>query len=312
MRRIRRLLIANRGEIALRIIRTAQAMGLKTVAVYSAADAGAAHVAAADDALFVGPAEAAQSYLNIDSILSAALKCGADAIHPGYGFLSEQASFARAVAEAGLIFVGPPASVLAVMGDKLAARKMALEAGVPLVPGAPADSLEAARSLAAGIGYPLLVKAAAGGGGRGMRLAHSESELELALEAGSREAKAAFGDGRVYLEKYLGRPRHIEVQILADQHGNVVALGERECSVQRRHQKLVEESPSPALDDSLRLQIVEAALKLAVRANYVNAGTRLLLSGGECAPAGGASSNRDALWLRLSGRAVEACDGRAA
>jgi acetyl/propionyl-CoA carboxylase alpha subunit len=282
MRRIRRLLIANRGEIALRIIRSAQAMGLKTVAVYSQADAGAAHVAAADDALPIGPAEAARSYLSIESILAAALKSGADAIHPGYGFLSEQAPFARAVAEAGLIFVGPPAPVLAAVGDKLAARKMALELGVPLVPGAAPDSLSAARALAADIGYPVLVKAAAGGGGRGMRVARSESELEQALEAGAREATAAFGDGRVYLEKYLARPRHLEVQILADQHGRVVALGERECSVQRRHQKLIEEAPSPALDDGLRSQIAEAAIKLAARANYVNAGTiEFLLDGRE-------------------------------
>jgi 3-methylcrotonyl-CoA carboxylase alpha subunit len=280
MKRITRLLIANRGEIALRIIRSAKALGLKTIAVYSQADVGAAHVAAADDAFLIGPPQAAQSYLSIDSIMAAARKAQADAIHPGYGFLSEQARFARAVAEAGLVFVGPPASVLAIAGDKLAARNLALEVGAPVVPGAAPGSLSEARALAAALGYPVLIKAAAGGGGRGMRVACAESELTEALEAGEREARAAFGDARVYLEKYLARPRHIEVQILADQYGDVVAMGERECSIQRRHQKLIEESPSPALDDSLRTQIVEAALKLAARANYVNAGTiEFLLDG---------------------------------
>jgi len=272
-RQIGKLLIANRGEIAIRIIRTARVMGMRTVAVYSEADAHGAHVAAADEAYLIGAAEAAKSYLNIDAILGAARASGADAIHPGYGFLSERAEFARAAQEAGLIFVGPPGKVLAQLGDKIAARKLAAAAKVPVVPGLEAVDPAAARDFAARIGFPILVKAAAGGGGRGMRVVGSLEGLDAALQAASREASAAFGDGRVFLEHYLARPRHVEVQILGDQQGDVVALGERECSIQRRHQKVIEESPAPGLSDPTRAKMIDAALRLARAAHYINAGT---------------------------------------
>jgi acetyl/propionyl-CoA carboxylase alpha subunit len=270
---IKKLLIANRGEIAVRIIRSAHTMGMRTVAVYSDADASAAHVAMATEACRIGPPEPSVSYLNIAAILEAARATGADAIHPGYGFLSERPEFARAVCAAGLIFVGPPAEVMAAVGDKLAARRLALGAGVPVVPGIEAADPASARSFGAECDFPILVKAAAGGGGRGMRVVDSEHDLEGALEAASREAAAAFGDGRVFLEKYLARPRHIEVQILGDHHGEVIALGERECSIQRRHQKLIEESPAPGLSEDLRTRLIEAALCLARAAGYRNAGT---------------------------------------
>jgi len=278
---IKKLLIANRGEIALRIIRSARTMGIRTVAVYSDADAGAAHVGMATEARRIGPPEPAASYLNIAALLEAAHATAADAIHPGYGFLSERSEFARAVNGAGLIFVGPPADVMAVVGDKLAARRLAIGAGVPVVPGIEAADLASARSFGAKAGFPILVKAAAGGGGRGMRVVESEHELEAALEAASREAEAAFGDGRVFLEKYLARPRHIEVQLLGDHHGEVIALGERECSIQRRHQKLIEESPAPGLSESLRRRLVDAALRLARAAGYRNAGTAEFLVDGD-------------------------------
>jgi len=278
----KKLLVANRGEIALRIIRSARLLGLATVAVYSEADAGAAHVAAADDARPIGPPEASQSYLNIAAIIEAARASGADAIHPGYGFLSERPEFARAVSEAGMVFVGPPGEVMATLGDKVAARRLAAEAGVPVVPGLETVEPRAAREFAARVGFPLLVKAAAGGGGRGMRLVEAEAQLGEALEAAAREAKAAFGDGRVFLEKYLARPRHIEVQILADHLGGAVALGERDCSIQRRHQKIVEESPAPALDAAVRERMIAAALRVARAAGYRNAGTiEFLVDGGE-------------------------------
>ena len=249
---ISKLLVANRGEIALRIIRSARLLGIATVAVYSDADAAAAHVAAADQARLIGPPEATASYLNIAAIIEAARATGADAIHPGYGFLSERPEFARAVAEAGMVFVGPPADVMATLGDKVAARRLAADAGVPVVPGLETIDDRAAEQFAARVGFPLMVKAAAGGGGRGMRMVEAQAALAEALAAASREAQAAFGDGRVFLEKYLAHPRHIEVQILADQHGGVVVLGERDCSIQRRHQKIIEESPAPGLDDGLR------------------------------------------------------------
>ncbi|MGZ3619836.1 MAG: ATP-binding protein, partial [Candidatus Binataceae bacterium] len=257
---ISKLLVANRGEIALRIIRSARLLGIATVAVYSDADAAAAHVAAADQARLIGPPEATASYLNIAAIIEAARATGADAIHPGYGFLSERPEFARAVAEAGMVFVGPPADVMATLGDKVAARRLAADAGVPIVPGLETIDDCAAEQFAARVGFPLMVKAAAGGGGRGMRMVEAQAALAEALAAASREAKAAFGDGRVFLEKYLAHPRHIEVQILADQHGGVVVLGERDCSIQRRHQKIIEESPAPGLDDGLRSRMFEAAL----------------------------------------------------
>ncbi|HTQ24674.1 MAG TPA: biotin carboxylase N-terminal domain-containing protein [Candidatus Binataceae bacterium] len=279
---ISKLLVANRGEIALRIIRSARLLGIATVAVYSEADAGAAHVAAADEARLIGPPEASASYLNIAAIIEAASTTGADAIHPGYGFLSERPEFARAVGEAGMLFVGPPAEVMAALGDKVAARRLAAEAGVPVVPGLDTIDDRAAAEFAARVGFPLMVKAAAGGGGRGMRMVETQAGLTEALAAASREAKAAFGDGRVFLEKYLARPRHVEVQVLADNHGGVVALGERDCSIQRRHQKIIEESPAPRLDDALRARMFEAALRVARVAGYRNAGTmEFLVDGSE-------------------------------
>ena len=280
-RKLKVLLIANRGEIALRIIRTARPMGIKTVAVYSEADAHSMHVAAADDARLIGPAEAAHSYLNIAAIIAAARESGADAIHPGYGFLSERPDFARAVDDAGIIFVGPPAAVMAQLGDKLAARRLATESGVPVVPGIETAEVAAAREFAAREGYPVLVKAAAGGGGRGMRVVEAAAGLAAALEAAAREAYAAFGDGRIFVEKYLARPRHVEVQFLGDQHGNIVTMGERDCSIQRRHQKLVEESPAPGLDGAIREAMLAAATRLAQAAAYTSAGTaEFLLEGG--------------------------------
>jgi len=278
--KLKKLLVANRGEIALRIIRSARVMGLKTVAVFSEADAATAHVAEADEAQLIGPPEAARSYLNIAAILEAAKASGADAIHPGYGFLSERPEFARAVAQAGLTFVGPPAEVMAAIGDKVAARRVAVTAGVPVVPGSEVADPASARAFALEAGLPILVKASAGGGGRGMRIVEREGDLEAALGAAAREAEAAFGDGRIFLEKYLARPRHIEVQLLGDRYGKIVALGERECSIQRRHQKIIEESPSPAVNDRLRARMLEAAIRLAGAVGYRNAGTvEFLLDG---------------------------------
>jgi acetyl-CoA carboxylase biotin carboxylase subunit len=268
-----KLLVANRGEIALRIIRSARLFGLKTVAVYSEVDAQGAHVGAADEAIAIGPAEASKSYLNIAAIIAAARKSGADAIHPGYGFLSERPEFAQAAADAHIVFVGPRPDVMAALGDKVAARRIAIAAGVPVVPGIETAEISAAREFAAQVSYPILIKAAAGGGGRGMRVVAEAAQLEAALEAAAREAKAAFGDGRIFIEKYLAHPRHVEIQILGDEHGAVVALGERDCSIQRRHQKIVEESPAPGLSDAMRANMIDAALKLARAAHYTNAGT---------------------------------------
>ncbi len=255
----RRILVANRGEIAVRIIRAAHELGMEAVAVYSDADVDAGHVRAADAAVRLGPAPPGESYLRADLLIDAALATGADAIHPGYGFLSERASFARAVADAGLAFVGPTADAIAALGDKLAARRLARDAGVPVVPGtlAPAaldraDAVDEIAAEAERLGFPILVKAAAGGGGRGMRRVASARELPAELAAGSAEAASAFGDGSVYLERELRPARHIEVQLLGDATGEVVALGERDCSLQRRHQKLVEESPAPGLSDEER------------------------------------------------------------
>jgi acetyl/propionyl-CoA carboxylase alpha subunit len=272
-RTIKKLLVANRGEIALRIIRTARTLGIKTVAIYSEADAQGLHVAAADEARLVGPAEAAKSYLNMAAIVATARETQADAIHPGYGFLSERPEFARAIADAGIIFVGPRADVMAALGDKVSARKIAAAAGVPVVPGIATAEVKAVRGFAAEHGYPILVKAAAGGGGRGMRVVADDKSLESALEAASHEALAAFGDGRVFVEKYLARPCHVEIQILGDGHGAVVALGERDCSIQRRHQKIVEESPAPGLADATQKKMIAAAVSLARAAGYTNAGT---------------------------------------
>jgi len=280
-RKINKLLIANRGEIALRIIRTARALGLRTVAVYSEADAAMAHVAAADEALAIGPPPAIQSYLNIPAILEAAAASGADAIHPGYGFLSESAEFGRAVQNAGLIFVGPSPEVLSAAGDKVGARRLAQRVGVPVVAGTETADLATARSFAAQAGYPILIKAAAGGGGRGIRVVQDDAALGSALEAAAREAQAAFGDGRLFLERYLAAPRHVEVQVLGDAMGRVVTLGERECSIQRRHQKIIEESPSPGITPALRARMLEAAAALATAVGYRNAGTVEFLVDGE-------------------------------
>ena len=280
-RTINKLLVANRGEIALRIIRSARVLGIKTVAVYSEADVGAAHVAAADEARLIGPPDPANSYLNLDAIIAAAQTTKADAIHPGYGFLSERPEFARATEAHGMMFVGPPAGVMAALGDKIAARRIAIDSGVPVVPGVGTGDLATARKFAASAGFPVLVKAAAGGGGRGMRVVNDAAGFAAALEAAAREAQAAFGDGRVFLEKYLARPRHIEIQIFGDHHGTIVALGERECSIQRRHQKLIEESPAPGLPSSMRDRMTEAALKLARAAGYRNAGTAEFLVAGD-------------------------------
>ena len=272
---ISRILIANRGEIALRIIRACRELGIGSVAVYSDADFRAPHVREADEAINIGPAPSAQSYLRGEVLIEAAQKAGANAIHPGYGFLSEREWFARAVRDAGLIWIGPPAEAIAAMGSKTAARTLAVANNVPVVPGT-TEALrdaDAARKVANEYGYPILLKAAAGGGGKGMRVAREESELESSLDAARREAKNAFGDDAVYVEKYIEGPRHVEIQILADTHGNVLSLGERECSVQRRHQKMVEEAPSVAVSPELRQEMGETAVRAARAAGYVNAGT---------------------------------------
>ncbi|HKD77495.1 MAG TPA: biotin carboxylase N-terminal domain-containing protein, partial [Ktedonobacterales bacterium] len=259
------VLIANRSEIAVRVIRACRDLGLRSVAVYSEADRLATHVRMADVAVCIGSPAASASYLNIERLIDAAKRTGAGAIHPGYGFLSENPDFAQACADAGIIFVGPPATVQRLLGEKTSARRIAIEAGVPIAPGVNEDIADAATAtkLAEQFGYPVLLKAAAGGGGKGIRFIYHPGEMEDALRNARAEAKAAFGDERVYLEKAIKPARHIEVQILADQHGNVVHLGERECSLQRRHQKLVEESPSVALDGDLRDRITGSAVRLA-------------------------------------------------
>lgn len=272
---MKKLLIANRGEIACRIMRAAQARGIRSVAVYSDADSDALHTRTADEAVCIGGLTAAESYLDVGKIIAACKQSGADALHPGYGFLSENAAFAAAVTEAGITFVGPPAEAIRLMGDKLEAKRIAAEAGVPTIPGRPEalESPDAAAEAAADIGYPVLLKAQAGGGGRGMRIARDEAECRAGYEQAVREARAAFGDGRVFVEKYLERPRHIEVQILADGHGSVVHLGERECSIQRRHQKVIEEAPSPFVTPEMRSEMGRAAVSLAKAINYRSAGT---------------------------------------
>ncbi len=281
-RALKKLLIANRGEIALRVIRSARLLGIKTVAVYSEADKSSTHVGAADEARLIGPAAPAESYLNIDSVMRAVVETGADAIHPGYGFLSERPAFAREVEKAGLIFVGPSSAAMEAVGDKVAARHLATRVKVPIVPGIETTDASSVREFAKKVGYPIVVKAAAGGGGRGMRVIESDDALHDGVESAAREALAAFGDGRVFVEKYLGRPRHIEVQILGDSHGKIVAFGERECSIQRRHQKLIEESPSVAIDENLRGRLCDAAIRLATAVGYQNAGTfEFLLQDGE-------------------------------
>ena len=269
------VLVANRGEIAVRVIRTLKAMGIRTVAVYSDADAGARHVTEADVAVRIGPPPARQSYLDIAAVVGAAVRTGAQAVHPGYGFLSENAAFAAALQDAGVVFIGPPAPAIATMGDKIAAKAAVSAFGVPVVPGIaePGLSDEALIAAAPGIGFPVLVKPSAGGGGKGMRRVDAPADLAAALAASRREAAAAFGDDTLFLERFVLRPRHIEVQVLADAHGAVVHLGERECSLQRRHQKVIEEAPSPLLDAATRARIGEAACDTARSVDYVGAGT---------------------------------------
>ena len=275
MRTIKTLLVANRGEIALRVMRTAREMGIQTVAVYSDADATAPHVRFADQAYRVGPAPSAQSYLRMDEILRVAKESGADAIHPGYGFLSENAEFARLCAEYGILFVGPDAHAIQVMGDKLSAKQAVKPFGVPLVPGTdtPIDDVPEAKRLAQSIGFPILIKAAAGGGGKGMRVVHRLEDFEEQMTLAVNEATSAFGNGSVFMEKYVSSPRHIEVQVLADRHGNTVHLFERECSIQRRHQKVIEEAPSVVLTPEQREQMGAAAVRVAQACSYVGAGT---------------------------------------
>jgi acetyl-CoA carboxylase biotin carboxylase subunit len=270
-----KVLIANRGEIAVRVIRACREFGIKTVAVFSEADRESLHVLLADEAVPIGPPPAAESYLVIDRLIAAARATRADAVHPGYGFLAENAKFAQACLDAGLTFIGPPPAAIRAMGDKMAARRVAITMGVPVVPGTEqpvSDDAEAAR-VAERVGYPVMVKAAMGGGGKGMRLVRAPGDLAGALRAARSEAGAAFGDAAVYIERYVEEPRHIEIQVLADAHGSVVSLGERECSIQRRHQKLVEESPSSFVTPEMRRRMGEAACRVAAAVGYVNAGT---------------------------------------
>ena len=282
-RRFRTLLIANRGEIGCRVIRTAKAMGLRTVAVYSEADRGALHVAMADAAVLLGPARARDSYLNIERVIDAARRSGAEAVHPGYGFLSENAEFAQACADAGLVFVGPTAAMMTAMGSKSGSKMLMAKAGVPLVPGYHGEAQDEATlaKAADNIGFPVLIKASAGGGGRGMRIVVSRSELAAAITSARREAKAAFGDDRLLIEKFVENPRHIEVQIIGDSHGNLLSLFERECTLQRRHQKVVEEAPSPTLNPAQREAVCAAARKAAAAVNYAGAGTIEFVSDGK-------------------------------
>jgi len=270
-----KILIANRGEIAVRVIKACREMGIGSVAVYSEVDAAGLHVRLADEAVPVGPPPAAESYLDMDRILEAARVTGAEAIHPGYGFLSENAAFARLCEERGVVFIGPNSKALELVGDKVRARQTMEKAGIPTVPGmtSVSTSLEEFRAAARALGYPVMVKASAGGGGKGMRIVCDEDGLVPALEAGRREAKSAFGDDSVYLEKYIEEPRHVEFQVLADNRGHTVHLSERECSIQRRHQKIVEETPSPALDPELRARMGETAVRAMRAAGYNNAGT---------------------------------------
>ena len=271
----KKILIANRGEIAIRIMRACRELGIATVAVYSEVDRTAQHVRYADEAYLIGPAPAAESYLVMEKIIEAAKKSQAQAIHPGYGFLAENPDFAQLVKNSGLIFIGPDPATIRLLGDKMAARATMIQAGVPIVPGVKQAiaSVAEAQKIAEEIGYPILLKAAAGGGGKGMRIVRRPDEMAPLFKMARSEAMSAFGDDRIYIEKYLERPRHIEIQIIADQHGNVVHLGERECSIQRRHQKVIEESPSPIVDPEMRRRMGETAVKAARAANYINAGT---------------------------------------
>lgn len=271
----KKILIANRGEIAIRIMRCCREMGIPSVSVYSEIDREALHVRLADEAYCIGPASPAKSYLNIDNIVSTAKKAGADAVHPGYGFLAENADFARRCLKEGLVFIGPSAEAMEAMGSKIVSRKIMSDAGVPVIPGTfdALESLEDLKKQAKKLGFPILLKASAGGGGKGMRLVKEESELSSAFRATQSEALSSFGNATVYLEKYLESPHHIEFQVLADSHGNTIHLGERECSIQRRHQKVIEETPSPFLDEELRGKMAVQAICVAQAVDYVNAGT---------------------------------------
>ena len=284
-RPIRKVLIANRGEIAVRVVRALRELGIRSAVVYSAADRAALPVLLADEAYLIGPPPSRDSYLRGEAIVELARKIGADAIHPGYGFLSENAGFARQCADAGVIFIGPPPEAIAAMGSKVESRRLMIDAGVPVVPGGrdPLPDLAAAERFAGQIGYPIMLKAAAGGGGKGMRLVTAASEIAGAFRAARAEAQASFGDDTVYIEKYIERPRHVEIQVLGDAHGTVVSLGERECSLQRRHQKVVEEAPSPVLGAELRRRMGQAAVAAAAAVGYRNAGTCefLLAPGGD-------------------------------
>ncbi len=272
---VQKVLIANRGEIAVRVIRSCRELGIATVAVYSEADRTAPHVLMADEAQCIGPPPANQSYLDVEAVLAAADRCSADALHPGYGFLSENASFAAAVRDAGLVWIGPDPDTIIKMGDKVAARRLALEAGAPIVPGGvePIADIKSAKKIAAEIGYPILVKAAGGGGGKGMRTVDKPGQLKAAFERARSEAAAAFADDRVYLEKLVAGPHHVEIQVFADNHGNVVSLGERECSIQRRFQKVIEETPSPFITPEVRASLNALACKITASCGYRGAGT---------------------------------------
>ncbi len=278
-----KVLVANRGEIALRVVRACQELGVPAVAVYSDADETALHVRHADESVNIGPPAAGKSYLNAERLVEAAKETGADAIHPGYGFLAENAAFAKTVTDAGIKFIGPSAEAIEKLGDKSAARRLAGEADVPVVPGSDnVSSADEAVAPAEEIGYPVMIKAAAGGGGRGIRVAENEEELRESVQAAKREAQSAFGDGTLYLERFLAGPRHVEVQVMADQRGNAIHLFERECSMQRRRQKVLEESPSPGISPEMREKMCEAAVRLAREADYANAGTvEFLVEGDE-------------------------------
>src|SRR5947207_812179 len=280
----KKILIANRGEIACRVIRTARRMGIKTVAVYSDADAPAPNVKMADECVRLGPPPASESYLKAELIIDACKATGAEAVHPGYGFLSERESFAKALAKAGITFIGPPPKAIAAMGDKIESKKLAQEAGVNIVPGYLGDiaTTDEAVKIAKDIGFPVMMKASAGGGGKGMRLAWTEKDVREGFDSVKRECLASFGDDRVFIEKYIEQPRHIEIQLLGDQHGNIVYLNERECSIQRRHQKVVEEAPSPFVSPEMRKAMGEQAVALAKAVGYYSAGTvELIVDGGE-------------------------------
>jgi acetyl-CoA carboxylase, biotin carboxylase subunit len=275
MAKIKKILVANRAEIAVRIINTCKSLGIPVVSVYSSADISSPHVLLADESVFIGKSKSSESYLNISKIIGAALSTGCDAVHPGYGFLSENAEFAKRCQQEGLTFIGPGVEAIRLMGDKTEARKLVENAGIPLPPGTTTaiTDLSEALTVAAEIGYPVLIKAAAGGGGKGMRIVYTSEDLKSSVKSAQSEAFNAFGDNRVFIEKYLEEPRHIEVQIMGDQHGNIVHFYDRECSIQRRHQKVVEEAPSPFLDDVLRKEITDTAVRVAMACGYYNAGT---------------------------------------